>query len=194
MRILVAGLLGAIAMFVWTSIAHMATSLASAGISKMANEPAVLSAMQKGVGGKAGFYFFPWVAPDDPQMMTKAAALMKTNPSGILIYQPPGASTDMTPMLIKEFVKEFAQSLIAALLLSMTMIAGFFRRTLFVTLVGGFAVLGTDLSYMIWYGFPLTYTLAVMTIELVGTFAAGLVIAWWFGRRPASARIISPTA
>ena len=59
MRILVAGLLGAIAMFVWTSIAHMATPLDSAGMSHMANEPVVLSAMQKGVGGKAGFYFFP---------------------------------------------------------------------------------------------------------------------------------------
>lgn len=185
MRILIAGLLGAIAMFVWTSIAHMATPLDSAGMSHMANEPVVLSAMQKGVGGKAGFYFFPWVAPDDPQMMTKAAALIKTNPSGILIYQPPGASVSMMPMLIKEFAKELAQSLIAALLLSMTMIAGFFRRTLFVTLVGAFAVLGTDVSYMIWYGFPLSYTLAVMTIELVGAFAAGLAIAGWFARRTA---------
>ena len=67
MRILIAGLLGAIAMFVRTSFAHMATPLDSAGISQMANEPAVLSAMQKGVGGKAGFYFFPWVSPADPK-------------------------------------------------------------------------------------------------------------------------------
>ena len=183
MRILIAGLLGAIAMYVWTSFAHVATPLAEAGVSHMANEAVVLSAMQKGVGGKAGFYFFPWVAPDDPQMMEKASALMKANPSGILIYQPPGASASMTPMLIKEFAKELAQSLIAALLLSMTMIAGFFRRTLFVTLVGAFAVLGTNVSYWIWYGFPVAYTLAAMTIELVGALAAGLAIAWWFGRR-----------
>jgi hypothetical protein len=38
---------------------------------------------------------------------------------------------------------------------------------------------------MIWYGFPFSYTLAAMTIELVGALAAGLAIAWWFGRRPA---------
>lgn len=185
MRIVIAGLLGAIAMFVWTSIAHIATPLASAGISQMANEPAVLSAMQSGVGGKSGFYFFPWVAPDDPKAMDKQAALMKTNPSGFLIYHPPGASTDMTPMLVEEFAKELAQSLIAAFLLSMTMIAGFFRRTLFVTLIGAFAVLGTNVSYWIWYGLPFTYTLAAMTIELVGALAAGLAIAWWFSRRKA---------
>jgi hypothetical protein len=185
MRIVIAGLLGAIAMFVWTSVAHMATPLESAGLSQMANEPAVLSAMQSGVGGKSGLYFFPWVSPSDPKLMEKEVVLMKTNPTGILVYHPPGASTDMTPMMIKEFAKELAQSLIAVFLLSMTMIAGFFRRTLFVTLVGAFAVLGTDVSYGIWYGFPLAYTLATMTIELVGAFAAGLAIAWWFGRRPA---------
>jgi hypothetical protein len=185
MRILIAGLLGCIAMFVWTSIAHVATPLAYAGISKMADEPAVLSAMQSGVGGKSGLYFFPWVSPTDPKLMDKEAALSKTNPTGILFYHPPGASTNMTPMMIKEFAKELAQSLIAAFLLSMTMIAGFFRRTLFVTLIGAFAVLGTNVSYWIWYGFPLSYTLAAMTMELVGAFAAGLVIAWWFGRRKA---------
>ncbi|MDE2265181.1 MAG: hypothetical protein KGL29_04725 [Alphaproteobacteria bacterium] len=183
MRILIAGALGALAMFLWTSIAHVATPLATAGFSKMQNEAVVLNAMKQGVGAAQGLYFFPWVDPDDPKMMEKSAALMKTNPAGLLIYTPPGTRVSMTPMLIEEFVKELAQSLIAAFLLSMVAIAGYFRRVLFVTLIGAFAVLGTDVSYWIWYGFPLSYTLAAMTIELVGAFAAGLVIAWWMGRR-----------
>jgi hypothetical protein len=183
MRILVAGLLGAIAMFVWTSVAHMATPLANAGISKMADESVVLRTMPSGVGAKPGLYFFPWTDWSDPKAMEKEGALMKANPSGFLIYHPPGASTDMTPMLIKEFAKELAQSLIAAFLLSLTMIAGYFGRVGFVTLVGVFAGLGSDTSYWIWYGFPCTYTLAQITIEVVGALAAGLVIAWWLGRR-----------
>ena len=191
MRIFIAGLLGAIAMFVWTSFAHVATPLASAGISKMADEPAVLKAMHEGVGAKSGLYFFPWVEPSDPKMMEKETALMKSNPSGILIYHLPGASTDMAPLLAEEFAKELAQSLIAAFLLSMTMLVGFFKRVGFVTAVGGFAVLGTDLSYLIWYQYqyPLSYTLAAMTIELVGAFVAGLAIAWWMGRSPARASL-----
>jgi len=59
MRIILAGLLGAIILFVWTSIAHMATPLGNIGFSKMSNEQPVLDAMKKGVGPKAGLYFFP---------------------------------------------------------------------------------------------------------------------------------------
>lgn len=177
MRILIAGVLGGIAMFVWTSIAHVATPLATAGISRMADEAPVLAAMQKGVGAKPGLYFFPWVAPNDPKMMEKESALRKANPSGFVIYSPPGAGTAMAPLLIKEFAKELTQSLIAAFLLSLTVLTGYLRRVGFVTLIGGFAVLGTDMSYWIWYGFPCAFTLAAMTIELVGALVAGLAIA-----------------
>jgi len=183
MRIVIAGLLGAIAMFVWTSIAHVATPLATIGFSKMSNEAAVLAAMHGNVGEKPGLYFFPWVDPNDPQLMAKSAALMKTNPAGLLIYKPPGASGDMTPMLVEEFVKELALSLIAAFLLSLTMIAGFWKRVGFVTLAGVIAPLGADVSYWIWYGFPTSYTLSQITIEVVGAFVAGLAIAAWFGLR-----------
>ncbi len=184
MRIFIAGLLGAIAMFVWTSIAHMATPLADAGISKIQNEPAVLSAMQSGIGNQPGLYFFPWVDPKDPKMMQKEALLLKTRPTGILIYRPPGASGDMTPQLIKEFLKELVLSLIATFLLSLTVIASFWKRVGFVTLACAIAPLGADVSYWIWYGFPCSYTLAALTIEVVGGLVAALAIAGWFTFRP----------
>lgn len=46
-RIFLAALLGAIAMFIWTSIAHMALPLGEAGIREIHNEAAVLDAMQQ---------------------------------------------------------------------------------------------------------------------------------------------------
>jgi len=51
-RILVAGVLGGIAMFVWTSIAHMALPLGEAGIGETRNESAVLGAIQSSMGDK----------------------------------------------------------------------------------------------------------------------------------------------
>ncbi len=107
MRILIAALLGAIAMFAWTSVAHLATPLATMGFSKMADEPAVLTALDNSVGSKPGLYFYPWVDPGDPAMQTKTATLEKAHGHGLLIYSPAGvnADTNMGPMLIKEFLK-----------------------------------------------------------------------------------------
>ena len=61
MRILVAGVLGGIAMYVWTSIAHMALPLREAGINEIPNESVVLIAMQSSIGEKTGpgLYVFP---------------------------------------------------------------------------------------------------------------------------------------
>jgi hypothetical protein len=56
MRILLAGILGGIVTFVWTSIAHMALPLGEAGINEIPNESAVLGAMQSGIGDKTGLF------------------------------------------------------------------------------------------------------------------------------------------
>lgn len=177
MRILIAGVLGALAMFVWTSVAHMATPLANMGISQIPDEAPLLADMQKSMGLKDGLYFFPWVDPNDPKMMEKMQALLPTTPTGLLIYHPPGANTDMSKPLILEFLKELAESLIAAFLLSWAAIAGLGARTGFVTLIGLGAAASTNASYWIWYGFPCSYTLAQIAITLIGYVVAGVVIA-----------------
>ncbi len=186
-RIAVAGLLGAIAMFIWVAIAHMLTPLGMTGFSQIPGEGPVLSAMNSSIGNQSGLYFFPWVDMNDPNAMQKEAELTKTNPSGLLLYRPPGAAPDsMAPMLVGEFIKELIQTLIAAFIAA-GLAAAFVTRLLAVTLIGVSAAIATNVSYWIWYGFPLNYTVAQVIIEIVGAFVAGLVIAWWLGRR-ASAR------
>src|ERR1700742_1950238 len=171
MRVLIAAILGALAMFIWTAVAHMATPLGSIGFSRMQNETPVLDAMQANVGARPGLYFFPYVDPSDPQMMAKPAALRPVHPSGWMIYQPPGGDGQMSPKtLVSEFAKESVQALIAAFLLSLTVITGFGMRVAFVTLIGVSAAIATNASYLIWYGFPLDYTLAQIAIEVVSAF------------------------
>lgn len=187
MRILIAGILGGIAMFAWTSVAHMATPLANMGFSQIPDEAPLLAGMQKSIGQKDGLYFFPWVNPNDPKMMEKMKALLPSTPTGLLLYHPPGASTDMTKPLILEFVKELAESLIAAFLLGWSAIAGFGARTGFVTLVGIGAAASTNTSYWIWYGFPCNYTLAQIAIPLIGYIVAGAVIALMLPKKSAPA-------
>lgn len=186
MRVLIAGILGGIAMFIWTSIAHVATPLGFVGFSPMQNEQAALDAMHASMGDKSGLYIFPYGDPKDQNAMATVAEKEKTNPSGLVIYHPPGGGTEMTATtLVSEFAKETVQALIAAFLLSMTVLAGFGTRVAFVTLIGVSAGLATNASYFIWYGFPLDYTLTQIFIEIVGALFAGVAIAFWFGRRSA---------
>ncbi len=183
MRILIAGILGGIAMFIWTSIAHVATPLGTVGFSRIGNETAVLDAMHASIGEKSGLYFFPWVDPSDPKMAEKNAALTKAYPSGWVIYHPPGQAAEMMPStLVSEFVKETVQALIAAFLVSLMVGAGFGLRVGAVVLMGVSSGLATNASYLIWYGFPLDYTLAQIAIEVIGAAFAGVAIAFWLGR------------
>jgi hypothetical protein len=185
MRILLAALAGAVAMFFWSFIAHMATPLATVGFSKMANEPAALQSLTAdNVGAKPGLFIFPWTDPKDPKMMEKYQTLAKTHPTGMLLYRPVGQqmSGDMGPMLIKEFFKQFAQALIAAWIVSM-IVAGFVTRVGIVTAIGLSAGIATNVSYWNWYGYPGDYTIAQIIMEVVGALVAGLAIASVLPRR-----------
>lgn len=57
-RILLAGILGGIALFVWGSVSHLALGLGEIGIKEIPNEAAVLAALRAGIS-EPGFYFFP---------------------------------------------------------------------------------------------------------------------------------------
>jgi hypothetical protein len=180
MRILLAALAGAVAMFLWTAIAHMATPLGRIGFQQMPNEAPVLAAMAGNVGGHDGLYIFPWTDPNDPDMMKKYAALAKTGPSGMLLYRGPAhdhmADSGMGPQLVKEFIKQFLQCLMAAWIVSMIGL-GFATRVGVVLAMGVSSAVATNVSYWNWYGFPSDYTLAQLVMELVSALVAGLAIA-----------------
>jgi predicted secreted protein len=57
-RVLLAGILGGIAMFVWTTIAHMVLPLGEAGFREIPDEQSVVGAMNSAIGDQAGFIFF----------------------------------------------------------------------------------------------------------------------------------------
>jgi hypothetical protein len=175
---IVAGIVGGIAMFIGSTIAHVALPLGQVGLSSIPKEAPVLAAMHDSIGDKQGLYFFPWVDPKSKDMMAETTAKMKTNPSGILIYNPPGRGIEMMPRTLGiEFVKETVCALIAAFLLAQTMIAGYAARVGFVTLAGIAAGITTNVSYWNWYGFPTDYTLAYAFMNVIEYFSAGLAIA-----------------
>lgn len=183
-RILLAGLLGGIAMYFWTFLAHMVLPLGETAINEIPNEQPVLEALRTALGDKSGLYFYPGMGlgPDATQQQRQAAApeyakKVAANPSGILIYHPPGARVLSAGQLVTEFVTELIESLLAVFLLAQTRLASFASRLGFVLLAGVLAALSTNISYWNWYGFPGSYTAAYMFTEFVGFLCVGLVAA-----------------
>jgi len=176
-RVGVAGFLGGVAMFMWASIAHLVTPLGSTGISQIPAEDSVLAPMHNALGDHAGLYAFPWLQNQSSAAMKAYQEKLKTSPSGLLAYRPPGTPAMQTSQLVTEFISEAVQAIIAATLLAWAALAGFWKRVGFVTLLGGAAAITTNVSYWNWYGFPASYTAAYAAIEWVGYIVAGLVIA-----------------
>jgi hypothetical protein len=183
-RVLLAGVLAAIAMFIWSFVAHMVLPLGYTGVRELPNESAVLSAMQSSIGQTSGLYLFPGLGAGPSPTSAQRNAAMKNyepklaaNPSGLLIYHPPGGTGITGGKLGLEFLTEFVEALLAVILLAQTRISSYAGKVGFITLVGMVAAVTSNIPYWNWYGFPGNYTSAYMTMQIVGFLVAGLVAA-----------------
>jgi hypothetical protein len=190
MKIILAGILGGIAMFIWTSVAHMFLPLGETGISEIPNEQTVLAALQSNIGDKTGLYIFPGLGVGPNATRAQKNEAMKglsekyaANPSGIMMYQPPGRPFEIGKHLTIEFITELLEAFLAVFLLAQTTIASFAGRVGFVTVAGILAALATNVSYWNWYGFPTDYIVAYMSIQVIGFICVGIVAALILGKR-----------
>jgi hypothetical protein len=192
MRILLAALVGAVAIFAWEFVAHMFTPLGEAGVSYLPNEATVSAALASGIGDRGGFYVYPTGGlTKDSSGKEKQAGIerimeeIKTKPSGLLLYKPPGATFNFGKNLAVQFLTDFLKALLAVWLLAQTRLATLGGRVGFVVGLGVIAGLATNVPYWNWYGFPGDYTVAQVFMEIAGFFFAGLAIALVFRRAPA---------
>jgi hypothetical protein len=189
-RFLVAGILGGIVMFVWTSVAHMALPLGEAGIHEIPNESAVLTVMETNIGDQNGFYIFPGsgvgknaTREEKNEAMKHMTEKMAANPSGLLMYHAPGRPFAFGKLLGIEFGTELLEAILVVFLLAQTRIVSFAGRIGFVFIAGILAAITTNVSYWNWYGFPGVYTASYMFIEIVGFFLVGVVAAFILPKR-----------
>jgi len=190
MKILLAGILGGIVMFIWTSVAHMALPLGEAGIREIPNESAVLSAMQSNIGDQTGLYIFPGpgvgknaTRQEKNEAMKHMAEKIAANPSGIFMYHAPGRPFTIGKWLGIEFGTELLEAILVVFLLAQTRIVSFAGRVGFVLVAGILAAITTNVSYWNWYGFPSAYTAGYMFIQIVGFLLVGIVAALVLPRR-----------
>lgn len=171
-RILLAGILGGLALFLWGGLAHTVLGLGSVGIQNLPQQQPVMDAL-KASAPPSGFYLFPPV-----NAAGRVAPEKVGGPYGMMMYHSAGAGGGMGAQLANEFILNIVLALLAAFLLSLASgLTGYLSRVGFVTLLGLTVGLMLNVEYWNWYGFPLSYTLATIAIVVMGFLLVGLIAA-----------------
>jgi len=188
LRLVIAGILGGIAMFVWSAVAHMALPLGSIGVTELPKAAPVVAALEASAGAKGGLYSFPdRQGPEGRLSDAQYAKRLETTAHGLIAYRPPGTPMLSPNQLVGEFALELAEALILAFLLRNIVLHTIPGRTAYAAVVGAVVAITTNGSYWNWYGFPLDYTFTLAFTQWVGFVIAGGVIAVvysWARRKP----------
>lgn len=177
-RTWMAGIVGGVVLFVWGSIAHLATPLSQVGIQSMPNEDAVMEAMRANIT-QPGLYFFPGLAAgqeSDAAAMKAWEEKAMRGPTGILVYQVRSEGALPPSLLLNEALSNIVVGLLAAVVLAQIGGGLVFRAMIagLIALIGSVDIYG---SYWNWYKFPTDYTLAQTVILVAGYVLMGATIA-----------------
>jgi hypothetical protein len=162
-RILLAGILAGLAVFLWESVAHMLLPLGEMGLQTVPDEPA-FSAIVKQHFKQDGLYIFP--------MMTSPGA-----PAGLMALHPNGLEELTARQLSTQFFADILVMIAAGWVLSKASLGAYFARAGFVMALAAFPILHVHVPYWNWYGFPISFTIAESINHLAGFFTGGLVLA-----------------
>jgi hypothetical protein len=191
--IILAGILGGVAMFIWSFVAHEFLSIGELGVREIPNEDAVTAVIESNLADKIGFYIFPGpgfspgaTKEQKEEGMKKAEQKMAAGAAGVLIYHPKRVF-NFPKRLGIEFATEVLEALLAVFLLAQTNIVSFVGRVGFVLTAGILAAITTNVPYWNWYGFPRIYTFGYMLTQIVGFLCVGIVSALVLGKRAAPA-------
>jgi hypothetical protein len=182
-RAFLAAILGGIAMFIWSFIAHDLLPLGEIGMREFHDETAMLDALKTNLGDARGLYHFPGhkagpnaTRQEKNDAMKRAIEKAASGPSGMLLYHPT-REFSFGKLLGIEFATELLEAILVVFLLTQTRIESFGGRVGFVFVAGILAAITTNIPYWNWYGFPSDYTAAYMSIEIIGFVCVGVVAA-----------------
>lgn len=175
-KIIIAGLLGGIAMVVWIIISYGILPFRDMTIKEMPNEDTVFNVVSENIT-ESGYYYYPSLAQGE----SAYHARHESGPIFGIIYQQVGEEEVGLEKLVLALLIAFTTPMIPAWILSIISekkICTYWQRVFIVLLFGIFLAIFSDLSNRVFNNYPLDYTI-ISAINNVITWAlAGSVIAW----------------
>lgn len=178
MRIVVAGVLGGVLLFLWGAVAHMMLPFSENAMKQIPDEAAVIAAARGNIT-ESGVYFFPYVnyMQASPQEQEAYAAKLAQGPSGLLVVRAGAHDMDMVPELPIEAISNILAALLAAAVVWGLRIATYGRRVAAIFAFGVVAWLSVCVSQWTWYGFSTQFLVADLVDQWGGWLVAGLGMA-----------------
>jgi hypothetical protein len=186
MRILIAGVLGGLVFLVWSTLAHTVLPLGYMGMKLGTPHEAVLAALKQDATLGEGVYVLPSLPPEkmmDEQAMKDFAPIETSHPYAFVIYQPQGRDSAEMGANIGT---QAASNVLAGWLVAFVLAAGAFgfgKRVGLAVVMGVFAWMTVSVPWWNWYRFPSAFILESLIEQVIGWLLAGLVMAWWLGRK-----------
>ena len=179
-KLIVPSLITAVVVFIWMFISWTLLPWHNVDI-KSIKDQALLEQMKESLT-EPGIYLYPGEPEDESNVaMQEWSDQYKAGPLvHFMVYNPQGAEWDMAIPMIKSFLINFIAAFIAGVLLMMTLAQNpsFWRRVIFVMMLGMLAAFVGPFIEWNWWSFPTGYSM-VNAIDLCVTwFIAGLVLAW----------------
>jgi hypothetical protein len=179
-KVLFAGILGGIVLFVWSFAAWVVLPLHTNTIKPVPNEDAFTNVLRTQIPTKS-VYIFPYNPGmgGTPEAQSAWAQKMERGPSGMLIINPAGTSPVMAGQMVVGMILNIFAALVVAWLLSRSTAANssYFSRVAFCGMFGIFATFFDYLVMWNWMGFPTDFTSAMIVDALISWLLAGMVIA-----------------
>lgn len=169
-------LVAAVAVFVVSSVVHMALPLHKSDMKGLPGEDAILDAMRK-AGVQGGEYMFPWCGSMEAMNSPEMKAKYERGPTGSLVVRP-GGGFGMGKALGQWFVLCLVTSLLVAYVCSLGLKAGdpgvfrFASATAFLGYAFGSA------TNSVWKAVPWSTTAKFVFDGLLYALATGGVFAW----------------
>jgi hypothetical protein len=177
-RILLGGLAGGLALFVWSVTSWTLLPFEGSVFRALPSEAAIVEALRAS-GVQAGIYVVP--APLGPGAAGAAETeareeKLRRGPTAVVVYDPAGSSPNrMFWPLARGVVFCLLASTFAALALFMARMQSWAARVAFVTGLGLFAwVLGPGAQW-VWFNYPTDYLLVSLADALAGWLIVGIV-------------------
>jgi len=174
-------ILGAIILFIWSSIAWMLIPWPGEPLRAFTNEDAVLQAIKEN-SPRSGTYIVPNMPKRAPGMTDQqynaamqAAEAKMGHSAFVFVSVRLEPFTSMVKPLVIQFLTQLAAALLGTILLLQTTGLGYKCRVIFLTVVGVTIFVGGHVDEWNWWGFSNAYMLMQFGALVIGWFLASLV-------------------